>query len=409
MNTIDEPIVRIDLEPLGGIAGDMFAAAMFGAFPDLFEDFENDIAQLNVAGLSASLEDRLSNGLQAKYFSVTQKTTAKPPRTLATVKAFLESKSLEPSVCNHATGIFRLLAHAEAQVHGKTMDTIHFHEVSDWDSMVDIVAAAGIIARVKCAHWRIGHLPLGAGSVNTAHGDIPVPAPATLALLTGFQWHDDGVAGERVTPTGAAIVAYLEATPAGMASAQLKLCAVGSGCGTRVLEGRANLLRVMAFTRACQIDESGDVLLTDEVVRIGFEVDDMTAEEVAWSTDRLRACEGVLDVSCVMMQGKKGRVATGIRILVQPETVEPIIQQCFKLTSTLGVRYGSVTRKVLPRRKTETQGHELKMVERPGNIRSAKIGSDDLSESDTLELRRHTAITLQSLAVNEALTDGSEA
>ncbi len=408
MKTIDQNIVRIDLEPLGGIAGDMFAAALFAAFPVLYDDFENDVAQLKVCGLSASIEDRLSNGLQAKYFSVLQKTTANPPRTLASVKAFLESSALEKSVCVHAIGIFSLLAHAEAQVHGKTIDTIHFHEVSDWDSMVDIVAAAGIIARLNCAHWRVGNLPLGAGSVNTAHGDIPVPAPATLALLEGFQWHDDGVGGERVTPTGAAIVAYLKATPISMASTPVNLFATGSGCGTRVLEGRANLLRVMAFTGATVEDEHGDALITDEVVRMGFEIDDMTAEEIAWSTDRLRACEGVLDVSCVMMQGKKGRAATGVRILVQPTSVELIIQQCFKLTSTLGVRYGAVTRKVLPRMSMESQGLEIKTVERPGNTRSAKTGSDGLYGSDTLEARRKIAITLQNRAVNESLTDESE-
>ena len=161
------------MTPLGGIAGDMFAAALFNAFPELYDSFLKDIEKLEVAGVTAVLEDRLCNGLQAAYFRVEQQTDIKPPRTLASVKEFLQGVPLDGLLTKHAVGIFTLLAGAEAEVHGKTIDTIHFHEVSDWDSMVDILAAAGIIARLDCSHWRVGALPLGSGTVNTAHGDIP--------------------------------------------------------------------------------------------------------------------------------------------------------------------------------------------------------------------------------------------
>jgi len=384
--------------PLGGIAGDMFAAAMFSAYPQLYQHFCNDLDALGVDGLAATLEDRMSKGMQAKYFNVTQKTVEKPPRTLAAVTEFLQSKPLPKNVVDHAVGIFTLLAQAEAEVHGKTIDTIHFHEVSDWDSVADIVAAAGIIARMDCPRWRVGVLPLGGGTVNTAHGDISVPAPATLALLKGFQWHDDGESGERVTPTGAAIVAYLKPALIGTAGDPAGLYATGSGCGTRELESRANILRVTVFTDQLMKNTAG--ISRDEVVRISFEVDDMTAEELAWAADKLRELKGVLDVVCIGMQGKKGRAATGIRIITASSGTEDLIDKCFTMTSTIGVRYETVQRFILNRSEQNIDGASVKLVSRSDQM-TAKTSSDDLAASTSLSERRRRANAIRDKALKE--------
>ena len=381
--------------PLGGIAGDMFAAAVFSACPELHEYFCRDLDSLGVDGISAALEDRMSHGLQAKYFNVVQNTSKKPPRTLAAVTEFLETSSLESRVAKHATGLFTLLAQAEAEVHGKTIDTIHFHEVSDWDSVVDLVAAAGIIERLNCPMWRVGALPLGGGTVNTAHGDIPVPAPATLALLKGFQWQDDGVIGERVTPTGAAILAYLKAVPVGLTSMPASLIATGSGCGTRELDGRANLLRVTVYEDLSQTSvrqaESVHDLARDEVVRLAFEVDDMTAEEIAWATDNLRNANGVYDVACVAMQGKKGRTSMVIRIIGMVSHREDVMNQCFALTSTIGIRHETLQRTTLNRSEQTVADVIVKVVDRPGQQTTAKPASDDLAACGSLSERRQLA------------------
>lgn len=381
-------ISRIDLEPIGGIAGDMFAAAMFSGFPYLYNEFINDLAALGVEGLSASLDDRLSKGLQAKYFSVKQQTALKPPRTLVAVKEFIRSKSLGEFVADNAIGIFTELARAESEVHGKTVDTVHFHEVSDWDSMVDIVAAAGIIARLNCPVWRVGVLPLGGGTVNTAHGDIPVPAPATLVLMKNVQWHDDGIGGERVTPTGAAILSYLKASPSGTTAPAASLIAVGSGCGSRELDGRANILRMVAFSSR----EHETELAQDTVIRIAFEVDDMTAEEIAWAADELRATNGVLDVACVAMQGKKNRAATGFRVITAAGQLHAVTNKTFLLTSTIGIRHDTVARFLLYRSEEGAENAGVKVVERPAGLISAKASSDDLASAGSLIERRKLAL-----------------
>lgn len=393
-------ISRIDLQPLGGIAGDMFAAAVFDAYPRLYDHFLDDLARLSVAGLSVTLEARLAKGLGAKHFSVVQATDEKPPRTLQGVVEFLADKNLDKNVVSAAVGIYTLLAEAEAAVHGKTIDTIHFHEVSDWDSMVDIIAAAGAIARLDCQSWRLAPLPLGGGTITTAHGDIPLPAPATVQLLNGYDWIDDGQPGERVTPTGAAIVAYLK--PASLQStAAATLSAVGVGCGTRELADRANILRLSFFQ-----EPTSSNYIHDIVCRLSFEIDDMTAEELAHALDHLRQRQGVIDCSSVPMQGKKGRHVTAVRLLVLPDDKDQVIDQCFMQCSTLGIRHEQLNRTILQRDNRAVDGVRVKLASRSPSVTTAKTESDDLIHADSLQERRRLAAHTEQTALGAVGYDG---
>lgn len=390
-------VSRIDLHALGGVAGDMFAAAAFDAYPDLYQSFITDLSTLAIDGLEANLATRMAKGFSAKHFTVVQATAEKPPRTLTAVQNFLSSSSLEAGVAQVAISIYSLLAQAEAAVHGKTIDTIHFHEVSDWDSMVDVIAAAGVIARLDCPHWRLSPLPLGGGTITTAHGDIPLPAPATLQLLQGYDWIDDGQPGERVTPTGAAIVAHLSPQPMTVSGAAAALSAVGVGCGSRELADRANILRFTAF------ESAGSCTTVDEVTaRLAFEIDDMTGEELARSMDSLRDSTGVIDVAGIAMQGKKGRHSVGVRVLVVPDQKQLIIDQCFQLFSTLGIRHTTVQRCTLQRVSETIDKVRVKSVRRPQGGVTAKAESDDLAACDTLAGRRHLATRAEQIVVKKA-------
>jgi uncharacterized protein (TIGR00299 family) protein len=383
---------RIDLSPIGGVAGDMFAAALLDALPELSEQAKSDVTNLGVTGLSAQTEPITSATLAALRFVVQQPEDPKPPRTLSAVQAFLEKSELSENVSGIALGIYTLLAKAEAAVHGKTIQSIHFHEVSDWDSMVDIVTAASIIAQLPNVQWRIGPLPLGGGTVKTAHGDIPVPAPATVQLLQGFEWTDDGIAGERVTPTGAAILKYLAPQSSQAAASPANLLATGSGAGTRKLPGRANILRATVF-------ESSLHATTDLIESLAFEVDDMTGEEIGVATDLLRELDGVLDVSLLAMQGKKGRPVSGFRILVRPQACEAAIEQCFAQTTTLGVRRHPVERRILSREEVQAGGISVKLAKRQDEL-SAKAASDELIQN-TLMNRRQQAQSAERDAIEQ--------
>ncbi len=180
------------------------------------------------------------------------------------------------------------------------MDAVHFHELADWDSLLDLVAAGCIAGALEGARWSASAPPLGGGTVRTAHGLLPVPAPATSALLTGYPWRDDGIGGERVTPTGAAILRHLVAPQdcaAGRADG--RLVGVGCGAGTRVLPGLPNLVRALVFERDA-------AAAADDVTVVEFDVDDMTGEEIAVAADRLRAQPGVIDVTCGTRVGQEG-------------------------------------------------------------------------------------------------------
>ena len=153
---------------------------------------------------------------------------------------------------------------------------------------------------------------MGSGTVNTAHGVMPVPAPATSQLLKGYIMADDGISGERVTPTGAAILTHIAASQNTKRN-NGRLIASGYGLGTKELKGVPNMLRILAFEAT-----AAEVRTNDEVGEITFEVDDQTGEELAVALDILRATQGVLDVVQYMVFGKKGRLATAVRGLCYP-------------------------------------------------------------------------------------------
>ncbi len=291
------------------------------------------------------------------------------------IRALLEQRLTDDGVRSRALGIFGRLAHAEARVHGVPVDAVEFHEVGDWDSVVDIVGAAYLLERVDVRGASCGPLPLGGGTVRTAHGELPVPAPATLELLAGFPFHDDGIGGERVTPTGAAILAAMPR----VAVVDGVLMATGVGFGTRSLGARPNCLRVLGFERA---DPAIPGAAVEPLVELAFEVDDQSPEDLAAALDRLRTCGGVLDVNVLSQAGKSGRIAQGVRVLLRPEALPSVVDRCLRETATIGLRWHPVERLALGRRQVEVEVEgrrlEVKIVERPGGA-TAKVESRSLS------------------------------
>jgi uncharacterized protein (DUF111 family) len=280
-------------------------------------------------------------------------------------------------------------------VHGISPEAVEFHEVGAWDSIADIVGAAYLIATLDASRWTTGPLPLGSGQVKTAHGLLPVPAPATALLMQGFETIDDGVAGERVTPTGAAILRYLCLNPAPFKGPRT-MTGSGVGFGTRVLPGISNCLRVLTF------EEAAAAAGTRQLAVVEFEIDDQTPEDLALGLERLRAHPAVIDVVQSQVLGKKGRMMTAVRLLAAPEALDQAVAAVFTETATIGLRHYIVAGAVLPRtvQTVEVEGHafRVKIVERPGG-RTAKAESDDLSPHEGQAERAR----LRALAETKAL------
>ncbi len=376
--------MHLHLDPVGGIAGDMFIAALLDAFPALGAGFDAALAKVGLpSGARCALLAHHDGTLCGRRFELrlpaeSAASTARHRHAhvgLAAIRAAIAAMDLDAAVAARASAIFAVLAQAEAEVHGVSVDEVEFHEVGALDSIVDIVGAAWIVEALGPATWSVGALPLGSGRVHSAHGALPVPAPAVVELLTGFAFFDDGIAGERVTPTGAAILRHLGCT-SGIVPRPGRLTASGLGFGSRKLPGLANVLRVLAF-------DLTHAPAADEVALLAFEVDDQTAEDLALGLDRLRGRGGVFDVVQSPVFGKKGRMAAQVQVLAQPQQLAAIIDACFTETTTLGVRHQLLARSVLERKETAIAGADgtavrVKLARRPDGELSAKAESDDV-------------------------------
>jgi uncharacterized protein (TIGR00299 family) protein len=262
-------------------------------------------------------------------------------RDYAEIRRLLQRARLDAETKRLAGDIFDRIARAEAALHGVAIDRIAFHEVGAWDSIADVVGAAAAIAWLEPSSVSSTAPVLGSGQVHTAHGLMPVPAPATAAILRGLPARLEGQ-GELTTPTGAAILAAL--VPTFGPPPPLRLQAQGFGAGTREVADRANVLRVLlgeALGRALP----GSV---PEVVLLQANLDDMSPQLIEPLMSALFAA-GAVDVWTTSILMKKGRPAWQVSALAPPDDAGAVEQAFFCNSTTLGVRRARMERAVLSR------------------------------------------------------------
>lgn len=408
--------MHIHLEPVGGIAGDMFAAALLDAWPEHRSQLAVALTQLHLpAGVSARAEDFTDGTLTGSRFVVCLPASdhghhdhngnEQGHRTFREIRALLERSALAAATLRRAIAIFTILAEVEARVHGVAPDEVTFHELGAWDSIVDIVAAAFLIEASGARSWSVAPVPIGSGRVRTAHGEMPVPPPAVALLLRGFPVFDDGRSGERVTPTGAAILRHLD-PGFGLPRAILRQGRVGYGFGTKHFPGISNILRVAVF------EDSPAVGTREEIGVLRFELDDQTPEDLAVGLERLRVTPGVLDVLQTPGFGKKGRMVAQIQVLTTASAIDAVVETCLAETTTLGVRVERTERRILARENatlTDADGRtiRIKTAARPSGTRSVKAEMDDIAAaSSDHDDRMHRRRRIERAAVKEEDRDG---
>lgn len=334
------------LDCFAGISGDMSVGALLDLGVPL-DHLRSELLRLALPSgsyeVSASRTER--HHLPALKFDVAVH-DHHTHRHYAAIDAMIADSGLCDPVKERSRCIFRRLAEAESTVHGVEIAEVHFHEVGAVDSIVDIVGTAICLEYLGVDKVYAAPLPLGSGFVATAHGRLPVPAPATAELLRGLAVHDQCGPGERVTPTGAAIVAAL-ATASGTRPA-MTLARIGSGAGGKDFEDCPNILR--AFL--CQDPAGSDT--ADEIIVAETNIDDTTSEVLGCVMERLLE-EGALDVFFTPIQMKKNRPATQLSFLCHPSQLDSLARLVLLETSAIGLRHYPAGRIKLERRIEELQ------------------------------------------------------
>ncbi|NVM25039.1 MAG: nickel pincer cofactor biosynthesis protein LarC, partial [Desulfobacterales bacterium] len=324
------------------------------------EKLEKIISGLNLNGYGISAKKEERNSIFGTRFSVFLQEQDQEARHLKEIKEILKSSDLPLSVIEECIMIFEKLAMTEGEIHHISPDEVHFHELGAVDSMIDIVAAIAGVHLLGIEKLFASMIPVGTGIMTSAHGKIPVPSPATIALLRGIPVYCSGQDVEMVTPTGAALVTSLCSSFGPMPP--MTIDRVGYGVGSRTLADRPNLLRIL-------IGNDVDKQRSETVVVLESNLDDMSPELLGYLMDSLFDA-GAKDVSFSHIQMKKNRPGVQLQVVGQPEDKERLTSVIFRESTTLGVRISYSQRAVLQRAEL--------MVDSPwGRMRVKKVINQD--------------------------------
>ncbi len=267
-------------------------------------------------------------------------------RSLTTILGIIDRAPIASAAKARASRAFQLLGEAEAHIHSMPIEQVHFHEVGAVDTIIDIVCSAVGCADLGIDRWLASPLNVGSGTVECAHGTLPVPAPATLALLRDAPIYAAGPPMERVTPTGAAILRMLDVVYAPMPA--MRISASGYGAGGRDTPGQANLLRLLVGDEADQHSATEPIAIVETVI------DDSTPQLIAYVSEVLLEA-GAWDVYRTPVQMKKGRTGVQLTVLCHPDKVPALRDLLFRETTTIGMHWRIENKVSLAREFKEVQ------------------------------------------------------
>jgi pyridinium-3,5-bisthiocarboxylic acid mononucleotide nickel chelatase len=342
-----------------GISGDMVLGALVDSGADL-RAIESELRKLDLEGWTISAEKVKRGQISATQVQVAT-SEGHHHRGLSIILERIEKARLVPRAEQRARRIFTRLAESEAKVHNVPVEKVHFHEVGAVDSIVDIVGAAVGFELLGVDEFACSPLDVGAGQVMTAHGLLPVPAPATADLLRGAPVYTSGIQKELVTPTGAAIATTLSTTYAKIP--EMTLQTIGYGAGSADFPEKANVVRLLIGEReSARNGEDSPSLADAPVTVIETNVDDMSPQIYGYFVERALAA-GALDVFSTSVSMKKNRPGLLVTVLCEPNHVTQLTNLLFSETTTIGVRMHEARRRTLAREflNVETVFGEVRM------------------------------------------------
>jgi len=323
-----------------GISGDMILGALIhlGVPPALIEE---KIGGLPLPGFHLETKTAGRMNIHGRQVRVIVEDKDKTARRYSDIEKLIRESELKEKVKQLSLKVFARLAEIEASIHNCPKEEVHFHELGGADAIVDIVGAALAMDQLEIEKTFASEIPLGKGFTRCQHGTLPVPAPATLALLHGVPVYGTGIPHELVTPTGAAIITCVAENFGPMP--RMRISQIGYGAGSRELEEVPNMLRVV-------IGEAAPAYETDCVTVVETNIDDMNAEIFGFVMDRLFD-DGALDVAWLPISMKKNRPGTMIHVICEEKNRSRIIERILSETTATGVRYYKAERCKLPRKR----------------------------------------------------------
>jgi uncharacterized protein (TIGR00299 family) protein len=397
-----------------GIAGDMVLGALLDAgLP--FDQLKSALGSLAIGGYEVTAERVLRAGVSATKFRVVEHSAgaaaqhpegaahehpagaaqhhhSHPHRHLKSIYQLIDTSGLSPAGRTRAKELFQRLGEAEAAVHQMPLEKVHLHEVGALDSIIDIVGAVFALEWAGADRIVCSPINVGGGTIQSAHGLFPVPAPATLRLLRDAPVYSGAVQKELVTPTGA-LLATSYASAFGPIP-EMSVEAIGYGAGDRDEPGTPNVLRVI-------IGRAADRPRGDRVVVIECEIDDMNPQLFGVVMDRLYAA-GALEVFYVPVQMKKNRPGTLLTVIAAPELKPALTDVIFRETTTIGLRFHEVERECLEREiisvDTPVGAVRFKLSHRDGRLVNAVPEFDDcarIAAASNLSVKEVQAIAVQ--------------
>lgn len=355
-------------EPQSGISGDMTIGALIDLLDDSkIDEFRKKIMLLNLNDeFDIEIKKESKMGIVGTKFDVLIKhdhhhdhdhshSHHHNSRNLSDIENIIDNSLLNDKIKSLSKSIFMKVAVAEAKIHGKTIEEVHFHEVGAIDSIVDIVGTAILVDMLEIDDIRCEKVHVGTGFVKCAHGLMPVPAPATQEILIGVPTYSKGIESELVTPTGASILKTLVKDFA--KKPDMTVSKVGYGLGTKNLE-IANVLRVN-IAEVFSNNSFSDTI-NEELILLETNIDDMSSEVYSYIFDKLFSLNA-LDVYTTSINMKKNRPGIMLSVLTKEEDVFEIEKFIFKQTTTFGIRKTKVNRTALKRefRKIDTKYGEV--------------------------------------------------
>jgi pyridinium-3,5-bisthiocarboxylic acid mononucleotide nickel chelatase len=364
-----------------GASGNMILGALLALGVDK-EELQRQIWLLNIPDFDLVVSQVDRSGISATHVEVKV-----PPehvhRHLRDIETIIDDSKLRDSVKERAKRIFGRLAEAEAKIHGIDVQKVHFHEVGAMDAIVDVVGACIGFELLGIERFVCSKIHVGSGFAEMAHGTFPVPPPAVAELLTGFQIYSNGVEGELITPTGAAIIAELCDSYAALPEIMVECASYGAG--SRKYNDFPNVLRLILGESAAEKASSSNVL-TDRLILLETNIDDISPQILGFVMERAFDL-GALDCWFTSIQMKKNRPATVVSILCQPSDKDKLADLLYRETSTLGVRIREIERECLPREfvRVETKYG-------PVDVKVARRGIDILNAMPEFEQVKKLAL-----------------